>query len=92
MNNLRPAWACQECDEHGHGDKADRDAEKHTKTTQHSTVTHLCACQSEDACEECGTCTRCESPSPCEHRATCADHWPGDCSPCQDAQDAGVWA
>lgn len=32
-------WRCLTCDEHGAGPRADKDAEKHTRTTEHSTTT-----------------------------------------------------
>jgi hypothetical protein len=33
------AWFCLVCDDTGAGERADREAEKHTKTTGHATTT-----------------------------------------------------
>jgi hypothetical protein len=33
------AWFCMECTETGQSERFDKDAEKHTKTTGHGTVT-----------------------------------------------------
>lgn len=39
MTALVESWACRNCDAHGTGTTSDRAADKHTRTTGHTTRT-----------------------------------------------------